>query len=420
MTCYTLSQPVVDKIMSEVGGYDYEMVTGQPPNDYICLICTLIAREAYQASCCGKVFCKYCLEQLFRNNSNHSCPNCRQNLNGKCFPDRRAIREISLLQVKCSNADKGCDWTGKLREAAHHERSACYQDCSNGCGARIRTGEMDHHLSQCPLQKIACPYCSWEAERSTVEGSHQDECPEISIPCPNIGCRRLVARKEVSFHRQVCPKEKVDCPYSSVGCTRACLRDCMPSHEEDYVHIHLKLAINKMEDREQRMAAQPTSQSKSVTLKMDKFTQLKQTGAKWFSPGFYTSPGGYKVCLAVIPNGDQTGRGTHISVYLCLLPGEHDDLLEWPMRGEFLIELLNQLSDNSHHQKVVHFEDSNAKSTNSQVKSGHGTGLGFNQFIAHSQLDHLFIKYLHNDALFFRLTTLVLHSKSKTWLATTL
>ena len=406
--------------MSEVGGYDYEMVTGQPPTDYICLICSLIAREAYQASCCGKVFCKHCLEQFFQSKVNHQCPNCRGCIKDGCFPDRRAIRDISLLQVKCSNANKGCNWTGKLRDAARHEKSGCVQHCSNGCGARIKTGEMDRHLVQCPKQKISCPYCSWEAERFIVEGSHRDECPEITVPCPNKDCRCPVARKEVNSHRQTCPKERIHCPYSSVGCTRTCLRDCMPSHEEDYVHVHLKLAMNKIEDKERRLEVQVASQSKAVTLKLDKFAQLKEAGTSWFSPGFYTSPGGYKMCMAVVPNGEQNGQGTHISVYLCLLPGEHDDHLDWPMRGDFAIELLNQLSNHTHCKRILHFEDFDAKSTNSRVESGHGKGLGFYQFIAHSQLENLFVKYLFHDALFFRVTTLGLHSKSKPWLASTL
>ena len=279
---------------------------------------------------------------------------------------------------------------------------------------------MDHHLAQCPQLIISCPYCSWEAERFIIEGSHQNECPEISVPCPNMDCRRPIARRDLSSHRQTCPKEKIECPYGSVGCTSACPRDCMPSHERDHVHVHLKLAMNKMEDREQRMGSQVAFQSKSVTLKLDNFTQLKQAGTKWFSPGFYTSPAGYKMCLAVSPNGDQNGSGTHVSVYLCLLPGEHDDILQWPIKGEFSIELLNQLSNEDHHSKDLHFEDSDAKATNTRVKSGHGKGLGFNQFIAHSELKQLFNKYLYNDALFFRVTTKVLHSKSKPWLASTL
>ena len=194
----------------------------------------------------------------------------------------------------------------------------------------------------------------------------------------------------------------------------------MPAHEEDCVHIHLKQAMNEIENREQRMGAQIASQSKSVTLKLDKFTQLKQAATKWFSPGFYTSPGGYKMCLAVIPNGDQNGTGTHISVYLCLLPGEHDDLLEWPIRGDFSIQLLDQLRDDCHYEKVLHFEESDAKATNSRVTSGHGKGLGFHQFIAHSQLEQRFVKYLYNNALFFRVTTKALYSKSKPWLTSTL
>ena len=48
-----------------------------------------------------------------------------------------------------------------------------------------RSGHRDLHLTQCPKQEIPCPYCSWEAEQIMEEGSHRDECPEISVPRPN-------------------------------------------------------------------------------------------------------------------------------------------------------------------------------------------------------------------------------------------
>ena len=48
------------------GGYDYEFVGDTPSSAYTCLICTLVAREAQQASCCGKIFCKQCLKGSMR------------------------------------------------------------------------------------------------------------------------------------------------------------------------------------------------------------------------------------------------------------------------------------------------------------------------------------------------------------------
>lgn len=55
------------------------------PDELICLICALVARDAHQVTCCGKIFCKGCLEKLDGN----SCPQCKAEF--KSFPDARGI-----------------------------------------------------------------------------------------------------------------------------------------------------------------------------------------------------------------------------------------------------------------------------------------------------------------------------------------
>ena len=194
----------------------------------------------------------------------------------------------------------------------------------------------------------------------------------------------------------------------------------MPSHEEDYVHFHLKLAMGKVEDRERRMGVQLASQSKSVMLKLDKFAQLKKARTKWFSPGFYTSPGGYQVCLAVGPKWrSERKRNTHFGVPVSATRKAQQSSGVANER-RLSIELLNQLNDNAHYEKALHFKDFGAKAANSRVKTGHGKGLGFHQFIAHSQLEKLFVKYPRNDALSFWVTTVALHSRTKPWVASSL
>ncbi|CAF0737004.1 unnamed protein product [Rotaria sp. Silwood1] len=49
-----------------------------------------------------------------------------------------------------------------------------------------------------------------------------------------------------------------------------------------------------------------------------------------YSPAFYTSTTGYKLCARLYFNGDGSARGTHISIFLVVLRGEYDALLQWP------------------------------------------------------------------------------------------
>ncbi|XP_006062581.1 TNF receptor-associated factor 2 [Bubalus kerabau] len=61
-----------------------------------------------------------------------------------------------------------------------------------------------------------------------------------------------------------------------------------------------------------------------------------------FSPAFYTSRYGYKMCLRAYLNGDGTGRGTHLSLFFVLMRGPHDALLRWPFNQKVTLMLLDQ------------------------------------------------------------------------------
>ena len=75
--------------MEKHGGYDYQFVDEKKlPNECTCPICTLVQREAHQVTCCGKIYCKSCLDELKSKRDNFNCPNCRNSLEGehKHFP----------------------------------------------------------------------------------------------------------------------------------------------------------------------------------------------------------------------------------------------------------------------------------------------------------------------------------------------
>lgn len=63
-----------------------------------------------------------------------------------------------------------------------------------------------------------------------------------------------------------------------------------------------------------------------------------------YSPPFYTSPHGYRMCIRVYLNGDGIGKGTHISVFFVLMKSEHDCLLSWPFKQSVRFTLINQVN----------------------------------------------------------------------------
>ncbi|XP_070554636.1 TNF receptor-associated factor 2-like [Ptychodera flava] len=61
-----------------------------------------------------------------------------------------------------------------------------------------------------------------------------------------------------------------------------------------------------------------------------------------YSPCFYTSRHGYKMCARVYLNGDGMGKGNHVSLFFVIMKGPFDALLRWPFRQKVTFMWLDQ------------------------------------------------------------------------------
>ena len=110
------------------GGYDCNFIE-DPPDELVCQICTLVALHPYQSTCCGRIYCKRCVEDYRRKQEESmgdrkfNCPNCRKR--ASTFPDKRGSRNIKCLKVKCANVELGCEWEGELVNLEKHVSAEC-------------------------------------------------------------------------------------------------------------------------------------------------------------------------------------------------------------------------------------------------------------------------------------------------------
>ena len=84
------------------------------------------------------------------------------------------------------------------------------------------------------------------------------------------------------------------------------------------------------------------------------------TQVSFYSPCFYTSRYGYKMCARIYLNGAGMGRGTHISVFFVVMRGQYDAILRWPFREKVTFMLLDQ--DNVEHVIDAFRPDPNSSS----------------------------------------------------------
>jgi hypothetical protein len=135
-----------------------------------------------------------------------------------------------------------------------------------------------------------------------------------------------------------------------------------------------------------------------VSFTMPNFQQKKILSSSWYSPSFYTNPRGYKMCLSIYANSWGDNEGSHVGVALFMMPGDYDDILKWPFRGEITIQLLNQRGDHGHLVEIIRVTDRSTDDFCSRVVIGERSpsGWGIPNFICHT---NLLPAYLQNDCL---------------------
>ncbi len=323
--------------------------------------------------------------------------------------------------VRCPYMEHGCSWVGELVEYELHVSSCGFRQvmCPNMCTdsqkkeVKVLHKDLQSHLKEeCTRRLHECPHCHHRDEYKMITGEHMQVCPHIKVNCPNENCLEKVRRTDLLKHRHTCMWEKVPCRFECVGCKVRMTKRDLEKHEKEENHAQLaREAVLKLHERLKSVEAQlvrSTSKNKgNFTFKLSVFSDLKTTGQLFFSPAFYTSEGGYKMCIRVVPNGDGQGKDSHISVYAVVMKGDYDDNLKWPIQGIVTVELLNQLSDRLHHTIRFTYPEGKSDVSTQRVVMGERAkrGYGKTRFIPYNELElnsERTCQHLKDDCLFFR------------------
>ena len=243
----------------------------------------------------------------------------------------------------------------------------------------------------------------------------------LKVRCDGLdnGCHWVGQLDYLEEHLDTCLYVTVPCKYAEVGCKETLLRRDLQPHEEDD-QLHLRVTTETVLDQNKKITTlMKRTATSPFTFRLTNYQKHKRAGDVFYSPPFYTSPTGYKMCICVYANGSGDGQGTHVSVFACLMKGDNDDSLTWPFTGTVTIKLLNQLEDTNHTHTTRPFPADSVASKR-VVKGEKETGRGNSQFIPHNSLDcnrYKNCQYLKNDTLIFRVSVQV--PDYKPWLECT-
>ena len=331
--------------------------------------------------------------------------------------------EIKSLGVQCSSIERGCQWTGTIGTLDNHIATCqfalvpCPNKCEDDKGAgevHLMRKDLDDHLkTKCPKRAYECQHCGEKGTYASITEDHDKVCDKKIVPCPNkgSGCTLSMERGKTKQHvRSVCNYTEVACAYESLGCGVRMLRKDAEKHKREDQDRHMDLALDTVSSREEQHKT--LSEGEALVFKLPGYAVKKEKNERFYSPSFYTSSGGYRICINVYVNGYGAGKGTHLTVSTKLLEGRYDDQLHWPFMGTVTYELLNQLADDKHYSLVSLY----VASSDMQV----GCSRGIIKYLSHSSLSHdpaTNTQYLLDDTLYFRVSVKV--ANHKPWLVCT-
>lgn len=198
--------------MFQEGGYEYDFVHAPVPNEQLCLMCTLVAREAHQVNCYGMIICRGCWRSWKGNVI--VCLICSKDLEGKSLQGILAICNINHFKVYCKNKKRGCTWRGELHI---WKKSAPLEEQS----ALIAT------------KWEAMPTSAWTTGRNALI-STLTALTRAAEQSQNERVWKLI----VSSVQQTLSSECAD-----FGCEHICQREDRLQHTKLQVHDHLQLAM---------------------------------------------------------------------------------------------------------------------------------------------------------------------------------
>ena len=352
-----------------MAGFECQFVE-RPPQAFQtdCPICLQVLREPHQVTCCGKSYCRECIEPV--KDGYQDCPTCNRP-NFEMFHNLGLQQSLYDFQVYCSHKSKGCEWTGELRELDNHLNS---------------DPPADKSLEGCPFTVINCPLshagCEVRPTRKDVS-THLAEAAVTHTLMQSAAVQRLLSENQ-SLTRRLHSVE---------------------TKNQRLEHNVADLLVDKVKLQERVTALEDVVKELDGSVHkfiMPSFYKYRHENKEWSSVPFYTHPQGYNMCL--VCNATGTGGNAYLSVYVCLMHGQYDDFLEWPLRGEMTIHLLDQTGSERHHVHRVKFDGTSSNAALGRVKRSRlraETGVGFPQFIP---LHDLHPRYLKNDCLVFKIT----------------
>lgn len=364
------------------------------------------------------------------------------------FPDNALKREFLRLSARCPYP--GCTWSGSFKEFEVH-----FLDCEFlppeptevkslqlGDGSlveslsnlntridsserfvvqltsrvdkaenNIRRLESQAGLSSASVREASLPMVPVSSVGATAHGDTSGAGASSSVVAVTPSELKATQDKMNTFEGIVTildrELEKYSEQISSMGRQDRLFHDVMSTVERKSLEVERTMvskdrAIMEVETRVNVM--DQTSYDGTLLWKITNFNNVRENAiagraTSVYSPPFYTSKTGYKMCTRIYPNGDGMGKGTHVSLFFVVMRGQYDALLRWPFRQKVTMMILDQ----SQHEHVIDsFRPDPTSSSFKRPTAEMNVASGCPLFMSLTALDSASIAYVRDNTLFVK------------------
>ena len=297
------------------GGYDLDFVDN-PSQDYECPICLLVLRDPQMVSCCGRKYCRSCIERV--NDAEKPCPFCKEKFH--YMAEKQLNRRILDLKVKCTQSKYGCMWDGEIRQVENHISSCSYLEitCSLGCGEVFQRQYLEEHeVNECSKRPM-------EAKMLSLARKLEVQLQAMEAKCLEQDLRIKELEKEVGN-----------------------LKECNQKQGTELVSLRQSIQEANSGQQMELMHSLRAIEGELIRRCFCFSLCLSPEESSWISPSFFSHQKGYLLQLSagikkfqsvfhslvfnVFQSGGRPDRH-HISLSLNILPQQQDEAqLDWPV-----------------------------------------------------------------------------------------
>ncbi|XP_015596117.1 TNF receptor-associated factor 6 [Cephus cinctus] len=367
-----------------------------------CPICLTWLREPVLTSC-GHKFCSECINTWLRKEG-ASCPVDSKPLKPESdlFRDLYTSREISQQRTHCP-----------------------YQEF--GCALELSRMDLEAHVSQCPHRRnFECPFkkagCLEDFQSEEARSSHLEKSIVSHLTLLGSALPRLTSlvesnARDLESKFWEAPPKNASTSVAKDGNSSPLLTEWQQLLKSLYERIvvleqqnrELNIMLSNQRNQLTTMQTSIRFNNEEMNLKhcnglyiwrlasfADKLETMRSDPLKMFySPGFYTSPNGYKICARI----NISSKNPHfLSLLVHLMHSKNDDALDWPFNGLISFVLVHA-SDSERNIRETAASKPELEAFRKPTSELNKRSFGYTEFVAVRDLDD----FLQDDSLIFRI-----------------